>query len=95
MFFSASIFIDVPAPRNVPRKKNIVKNDDAKNHGGTGRARPAAGKTGNTGSVPGYILIPGYADFPLNASSMAFAAVLPAPMARMTVAAPVTASPPA
>ena len=33
--------------------------------------------------------------FLLRASSMAFAAVLPAPMARMTVAAPVTASPPA
>ena len=31
----------------------------------------------------------------LRASSMALAAVLPAPMARMTVAAPVTASPPA
>ena len=31
----------------------------------------------------------------LSASSMAFAAVLPAPMARITVAAPVTASPPA
>ena len=33
--------------------------------------------------------------FLLRASSMALAAVLPAPMARMTVAAPVTASPPA
>ena len=33
--------------------------------------------------------------FPLRASSIAFAAVLPAPIAEMTVAAPVTASPPA
>lgn len=31
----------------------------------------------------------------LNASSMALAATLPAPMAEITVAAPVTASPPA
>ena len=31
----------------------------------------------------------------VSASSMAFAAVFPAPMAKITVAAPVTASPPA
>ena len=33
--------------------------------------------------------------FPLRYSSMLFAAILPAPIAEMTVAAPVTASPPA
>ena len=36
-----------------------------------------------------------YCSFALIAASMARAASLPAPMARMTVAAPVTASPPA
>ena len=44
----------------------------------------------NTFPLPGYIR-----QTPVSCLSMAAAAVLPAPMAEMTVAAPVTASPPA
>ena len=42
-----------------------------------------------------YRLKPMYSYFFARYSSMALAAVLPAPMAKITVAAPVTASPPA
>ena len=48
-------------------------------------------KTGRTRRARPFVSV----SYLLSASSMAFAAVLPAPMARITVAAPVTASPPA
>ena len=51
--------------------------------------RTAEGNAGHFYDWPGWLY------FALRYSSIAVAAVLPAPMAKITVAAPVTASPPA
>ena len=75
--------------------------------GGSRRGVPRQGRAGLPASPCGWesvkkgppfggpFLICAYASSPERALWMAWAAVLPAPMAKITVAAPVTASPPA